>query len=233
LWKVGLGGLLLASSPLAFAQEAPVEPYDPAAPVDPQRDDRKRMFGVRTGPATEHLRTPMGVAFSVGGGVTNFVRDTARDQTGVGGYWEVRGTFGTRSPVGLDVAYIGQARDVDAPGLDPDSALVGNGLEGALRLQIPAVVGTRFLLEPYAFGGIGWIRYDVVSDDFNTSPIVDSDDVMTFPVGAGIGFGGRGFLADARFSYRFVTEDRLLTADGSTFADMANWAVGLTLGYEF
>lgn len=239
---IALGAILAAPTAVLAQDEEPIgEPAEPLPeateplpePTEPI-DDPGTPF-IQRGAGTEHLRTPMGVAVQLGGGVSNFISEETRDRTNVGGHWDVRVTVGTRSLVGLDLAYVGSAYDIHFgdQGLDPDAAIVGNGAEGALRLQAPLSLGTGYLLQPYAFGGLGWVRYDVVNADFNTSPVAEDDNVLTVPLGAGVGFGYRGFIADARFTYRPVFDDDRLFPAGEDFADLQTWNVGLTLGYEF
>ena len=182
----------------------------------------------------EHLYTSRGVSVQGGGGVTNFTSGATRDLTDVGGYWEVRTVLGTRRFAALEAAYVGNAQNIQARGLDPNASLVGHGAEGDLRLQLPLDVHT-VLIEPFAFGGVGWLRYGVVNDNFNTSIVNNVDNVMTVPFGAGIALGYRGLMVDARFTYRQTFDDDNLfpVAGGSRWADLQAWAAGLMLGFEF
>src|SRR5262245_66259238 len=82
------------------------------------------------------LFSPFGESISLGGGVTNFLADATRDATNVGGYWDVRATFGTRSYLGGEAAYMGAAQNVRALGLDNGAYLTQNGIEGALRVNL-------------------------------------------------------------------------------------------------
>jgi hypothetical protein len=220
-------GVFLAGSAAAVAQEPFEEPAlppeEPEAPI------------IRRGPGAEHLRTPMGTSIQLGGGVRNFLTEETRDVTGVGGYWDVRAAIGTRSFVGLELAYVGNAQNIEAPGLSPDAALVGHGAEGAIRLQAPLVLQDRFYLSPFVLGGIGWLRYGIVNDDAAASPVAANDNVLTVPLGVGIGFGYRGFIADARFTFRPTFNEDLIpaTATDEDFTRLHSWGAGVTLGYEF
>lgn len=172
----------------------------------------------------------LGIGLMAGGGVQDFVGSTISDMTGTAGFWDVRAIFGTRSVVGLEAAYVGSAQSIDALGLDSDATLVSNGLEGDIRIHAPlAYQGT--LMEPYAFGGVGWQRYDIVNTAVATASLSDNDDVVTFPVGAGFAAGYRGFLADVRFTYRWVEDANLLEPSGG--GSLTNWNLGAHLGYEF
>ncbi len=182
----------------------------------------------------EPRRGPLGIAsIHVGGGVANFTRDEIRDLTDVGGYWDARVVLGTRSIIGVEASYVGAAQNIEALGLDSDATLIRNGVEGALRLNLPFNPRGSVLVEPYAFGGAGWSRYNLVNEDFNTSNVRDEDDVFTVPLGVGLSTGARGFLFDARFTYRPTFGDDLVqNPDGST-ADLQNWTAGASIGYEF
>jgi len=168
-----------------------------------------------------------GAEVAVGGGVMDFSKSTARGLTNVGGSWNVRLTAGTRSIVGIEGAYIGSAQSASAPGLDTSAAIIGNGAEGALRLNIPLAMGDG-MIEPFGLAGLGWNHFNVVNDDFNTSVIRDSDNVMTVPVGGGLAFAWRGLMVDARYTYRFAFDDDLFGG-----ADMSNWIVSANIGAEF
>jgi hypothetical protein len=184
-----------------------------------------------------------GIELSVGGGVETFADQGMRNVTDTGGMWDVRGVLGTRSPVSLEAAYTGSARMIDSIfGDQGDAALVGTGLEGAMRLQLlPMEVFT-----PYAFGGLGWKRYDIAGADFSTADtgIADEDTLLEIPVGAGLSYRARGTVLDARFTYRAaVGEDLVVQEDidnpiPDTESDsgrlaMDTWAISARLGYEF
>jgi hypothetical protein len=168
-----------------------------------------------------------GTAVELGGGVVNFSGNTARSMTNVGGTWNLRLAFGTRSIVGLEAAYVGSAQGLTASGLDPNAVLVGNGAEAALRLNAPLIYRGS-LVEPFAFGGAGWTRYNVVNDNFNASIVREKDDVLTVPFGAGIAASYLGFMFDARFTYRVLYDQQLL---GN--ANLDNWMVSANIGSEF
>jgi hypothetical protein len=179
---------------------------------------------VRRGPGPP---SGYGAAVELGGGVMNFTGSAARAATSAGGAWNLRLAFGTRSIVGLEAAYVGSAQNITAVGLDPNATLLGNGAEAALRLNAPLVYQSS-LVEPFAFGGFGWTRYNVVNDNFNTSNIRERDDVMTVPVGAGIAASSHGFIFDARFTYHLLFNQDLI---GN--ANLDNWMVSANIGSEF
>jgi hypothetical protein len=177
------------------------------------------------------LLSPFGESIQVGGGVTNFLADATRDATNVGGYWDLRATFGTRSFIGGEAAYVGAAQGVRALGLDNGAYLAQNGVEGALRLNMPIEKGA-FLLEPFVLGGIGWAHYGIQSANFNNSSMKDTAEVLTVPVGGGFAFGYEHLILDGRFTYRPAFNDDLMTA-GNSSAGLQNWTAGMTIGYEY
>ena len=174
---------------------------------------------------------PTGFGVQLGGGVTGFTRQGARDQFGTGGYWDVRAVLGADSFIGAELAYVGSARDISAPGVTDKAALLGNGAEAAIRGNLPLSVGA-LRVEPFVFGGVGWTYYNIANNDANTSDIKDHANALTIPFGAGVGLQYAHFMVDARFTYRAVFDDKLVQTPGSDSLDLQNWSGGLTVGYE-
>lgn len=190
------------------------------------------------------LLTGFGGLVTVGGGVGNFVESDLRSATGAAGTWEARGVLGTRSPLAIEAAYVGSAQNIDALGLDDSAALVSNGVESALRLSVPVTqreitqmreLGVPVLVSPYAFGGVGWRRYNLLNRGANTSSVQDEDDIMTLPVGLGLALGVGGVTLDGRATYRHTFFSDLIGNDTSSFSDAAlnQWQLGANLGFEF
>jgi hypothetical protein len=175
--------------------------------------------------------TPTGFGLQLGGGVTGFSRQEARDRFGTGGYWDLRAVLGTDSILGAELAYVGSARDATASGLTGNAALLGNGAEAVARVNLPLSAGT-LRVEPFLFGGAGWTYYSIVNSDANTSNIKDNANAFVIPFGAGLSAAYDHFLFDARFTYRAVFDDKLVAMGNDDSLDLQNWAVGLTLGYE-
>lgn len=179
----------------------------------------------------------LGVGLSIGGGVDDFVGDAFRGTTGTGGSWNVRATFGTRQYIAGEVSYIGSAQSIDAIGLDDDATLIGNGLQGAVRVNVLR----NYYVQPFIYGGAAWRHYDLSNESFNTSDVADSDDVFEVPIG--IGFAGYigGFMADLRGEYRGAWGNDLIPAfedldsssDDTIFGEMDRWGVTASLGMEF
>ena len=84
---------------------------------------------------------------------------------------------------------------ISALGVDSSAMLVGNGVQGALRLNgtIDAPV------QPFVFGGAAWRRYDLTNTSINTSDLAGSDDVLEIPMGVGLSgrWAGQGKEAEA------------------------------------
>ncbi len=169
--------------------------------------------------------TPFGEYVLLGGGVTDFTKEAVKDRFDVGGTWDLRLGFGSRFYVGAEVAYVGSALNGDGSRSD----LRMNGAEAVLRLQYPYVTGS-WLVEPFAFGGLGWSRLSLE----NAAPgVKDSDDVGVVPFGAGLTVGYNHFLLDARFTYRTSFSEDLALAVNESPANLERWAVGASIGYEF
>jgi hypothetical protein len=205
----------------------------PAPPATDTTDTTSYMAptAIETDDDDDGLLSGIGIAIAAGGGTGGFVNDTLRESTNIGGDWDVRATIGTRSPIAFEGSYIGSAQSIDALCLDTDALLVGNGLQGALRVNATL----DFPVQPFAFGGAAWRRYDLTNADTNLSDVAGSDDVLEFPVGIGVAGRWNALMVDVRGEYRFATENDLLpvSADGSDFAGMDRWGAKATVGVEF
>jgi len=221
-----------AHDPRPEASNAPA-PGEPAPRTDARTWSEGNVGTDRHRERSDELAlSDMGFALSAGGGVDGFIDDSARDFTNDGGAWDVRAVLGTRSMLGLEVSYIGSAQSIDALGLDDDALLVGNGAQGALRLNL-AVDST---VTPFVYGGAAWRHY-TLSTDTNTSDILDSDDVLELPLGAGVAFRYAGLIIDARGELRASLYDDLMpltnATNGEDEASMNRWGVKANIGYEF
>jgi hypothetical protein len=192
------------------------------------------MRAMRAGPERALPRPPsgIGVALMAGGGVTDFIGGNMQSNTNLAGFWDVRLVAGTRTYLGVEASYVGAAQTIHGLGLTQNGTLIRNGVEGALRLNGP-FAARGVLLEPYAFGGVGWAHYHVSDTDVALSDVNRHDDVMTVPVGAGFGVGYHGFVADVRFTYRPTFGDSLLSGTASANASLTTWATGAQVGWEF
>jgi hypothetical protein len=172
----------------------------------------------------------MGIGLSIGGGVDDFVGDGFTDATGIGGGWNVRATFGTRSLFALEGSYIGSAQDIETFGAADDATLYGNGLQAAGRLNILP----QESVQPFLYAGVAWRHYDI--SDTLTADVDDSDDVFEVPVGLGLAGYVAGLMADVRAEYRGAWGADLVPSiddDGAIISEMDRWGITGSLGAEF
>jgi len=177
-------------------------------------------------PVQSNLLTPFGEYFLAGGGVSDYTHSAVKDVTDIGGTWDLRLGFGSRFFVGGEVGYVGSARDANAIGTN----LTANGLEGVVRVQYPYTLG-NWMLEPFAFGGIGWQHFEI--SDRTAVALDKSDDTFTVPFGGGLTVAYNHFLVDTRFTYRQTVNASLIQKDNGGKADLSSWAVTASVGYEF
>jgi hypothetical protein len=177
-----------------------------------------------------------GLALSVGGGVEDFSGEEMRDNTSIAGMWDARALIGSKSYLAFEAAYVGSASTIDAQFGGDSATLIGTTVEALIRGNLLP----NGPVQPYAFVGGAWRRYNVAEADFSTSDagISDSDDLLMIPVGAGVGYRYEGFVADARFTFRFASDNELLLEDGAStgsddYATMHAWSAGARVGYEF
>jgi hypothetical protein len=174
----------------------------------------------------------IGIGAMVGGGLTGFVDPQTRAFTNTGPSWDARITIGTRLPIAFEGAYLGSAQNISALGIDDQALIVGNGAEGALRLNLP-----RMAVQPYVFGGLGWTRYQLRRTLENASSLRGSDDIFTVPFGVGVAARlVRGLLLDLRVTGRAAFYDDLMDDAYASTADDArlhSWNAGGRLGWEF
>lgn len=166
----------------------------------------------------------VGMGASVGGGVVGFTGKDMRNVTDVGGSWTARLIVGTQIPIGFEAAYLGTAQNIQT--LTQGSALLANGFEGNLRLNI--LTG---MWQPYVFAGIAYKHYSIVNPDRQLSSAAEDDDVGEVPVGAGLAFRYNQFLADARIDVRPAFESDLIA--GLDTASLTNWNLNARVGFEF
>jgi opacity protein-like surface antigen len=203
-------------------QEVVIEEEEVGAPHEPV-----------PAPIPEGERYDLGAAVAAGGGVSDFSRSSAREFINTGGFWELRGVFGTRSWVGLEAAYIGAAYGIESPA--DSTTLVSNGAElsGRLNLMRNSMRERDAGVQPYALAGVAWKNYQL-SGDLETADVADGDNTFEVPVGAGLAFYfAERMMLDARFAYRFAFEDELIQPVGEDEAGLDNWDVTARLGAEF
>ena len=173
----------------------------------------------------------IGIEATVGAGAIGFVGESARNATQTGASWDARMMVGSRLPIAIEGAYVGSVQNINALGLSTASLLLGNGIEGTVRVNI-----TRARVQPYLFGGIGWTHYQLTNTVANTSSISDKDDIGTVPVGAGLSARvGSAVILDIRGTYRATFADDMMRApspDGNS-SSMQTWNAAGRFGFEF
>jgi hypothetical protein len=189
----------------------------------------------------DQLKSGIGVSAILGGGVTGFTDKTMRDTTSsVGGLWDLRVTIGSHIPLALDVSYLGSAMNINGLPSGRNGTLVGTTAEAALRFNILP----HYAWNPYIFGGVGWQRYDVTQTNvtLSDSGMNDKDNLLEFPMGAGIAFRKAGFVGDLRGTFRAAMDQNLvlknpssapISPTSSDFAAMHTWEASAAVGYEF
>jgi hypothetical protein len=213
--------------------EADMKSRTDAAVARARADERIRITEA-TAESDDALYTPFGASVTVGGGVMNYTERAPLAVTNPGGLWNARVALGTRSVVGLEAGYLGTAQDIDAAGLDSGAFLVSNGAEGALRINAPFTF-EQGMIAPYAVGGLGWQRFDLVNEGANTSSVEDVDNIMTVPMGVGISTVLSGFDLDARAMYHHTIGSELVGENVYSWDSNALnfWSLQAGLGFEF
>jgi hypothetical protein len=215
-------------SEVATPEPEPVEPLPPPSSPPATFSDQ----GLHGRAAEPRPMSGFGMALTAGAGITDYTQQRARDVTDAGVTWDVRLTLGTRTWVGLDLAYVGSAQSLNVAGLSTDSYLLGNGGEAALRIQYP-----YGFVRPYLLGGIGWQHLSVERADALTVGLLDADNLGIIPFGAGLALGKvNGFVLDILGTGRVAFDDDLLsrvTASSPDSAHMLSWGVTARLGGEF
>ena len=216
-----------AAAAAAPPPAALMTPPPPITPVPPPYTP------IAVVPPPAPLRPPsrIGIEATVGAGAIGFVGESARNATQTGASWDARMMVGSRLPIALEGAYVGSVQNINALGLSTDSLLVGNGIEGTVRVNI-----IRARVQPYLFGGIGWTHYELTNTVANTSSISDKDDIGTVPVGAGLSARvGSAVILDIRGTYRATFADDMMRAtspDGNS-SSMQSWNAAGRFGFEF
>lgn len=169
------------------------------------------------------LLVPAGMSASVGAGTFTYTSMTVRGMTGIPGTWDARVTLGTRTLFAGEVAYVGGAQAIDALGLDRSAVLLSNGVEGAVRLH-----AFRGNLQPYVLVGASWKYLSIQNASFNTSNVLNFDNLFEIPAAVGISYRYRSVLTDLRFGYRAAFETKIIPN-----RNLSSWDMGLRVGYEF
>jgi hypothetical protein len=217
----------------APAAPPPAPPAPPPPPVAPMPLPYTPIAVVPPPEPASALRPPskIGMEATVGAGAIGFIDESARNATQTGASWDARLMVGSRLPIALEGAYIGSVQNIQALGLNTDSLLLGNGVEGTVRVNL-----TRARVQPYLFGGVGWTHYQLTNTVANTSSISDKDDIGTLPLGAGLSARvGRAVILDVRGTYRATFADDMMKATSlnGNSSSMQTWNAAGRVGFEF
>ncbi len=216
--------------PKKFVAEATPEEAAAATPVDePVALAEPVMTSAPIPVPPQKPVSGLGVEATIGAGAMGFIDQAARSVTGTGVTWDARLMFGSRLPIAVEGAYVGSVQNIDALGLSSDSLLLGNGVEGTLRINL-----TQMRVQPYLFGGIGWTHYQLNNTATNTSSVLAKDDIGTVPMGAGVSARlGRAFILDVRGTYRATFDDDMMRAQTSQDNTLQSWSASARMGFEF
>jgi hypothetical protein len=177
-------------------------------------------------PADWRPRSVFGNAILLGGGFGNFTGEAVRDVTGPVGAWGLKYVAGTRSIIGGELSYTGGLNSLD--NTISDDYLLGSSFDANIRASLPFPLHSS-LVSPFVFGGGSWTRYDLVNEEPVFGVLAtDTDNQFHIPLGAGVMGGYRGFIAEARATYRQAFDEELFGDQ-----DMSTWGVSLSLGGEF
>jgi hypothetical protein len=173
----------------------------------------------------------VGVQGALGAGVIGFIGGGTRAVTEPGGSWDVRVTAGTLLSGAAELAYIGSAQGLRGLGADSGARLIGNGVETGVRINFTRTC----VLQPYLFGGFGWIDYQIANTNTVTADVSRTDNVWEVPFGSGLTARvAWGLVLDARFTGRLAFHDTLFDHLNTAGArDLHSWNGTGRLGWEF
>lgn len=179
---------------------------------------------------------PEQTALTAGGGMSDFVGSTMRDNLRLGAAWDARLLFGTNSAIAFEAGYTGTYnlittdRSLSGPSTGP--YLIQSSVDGVLRINL-----VPWYVEPYIFGGVGYNHVNVRNrnqDPEMAARFNVSDDELLVPAGGGVAayFGEHShFTLDARFTYRALFNDDILVDDPTARQD--SYTVAGRIGYVF
>lgn len=169
---------------------------------------------------------PQEVALTTGAGVTNYFGTPTNGTMDPGAGWDARLTFGTRSILALEAAYVGSSNNIDTVSGN-HGQVSSNGLDGDLRVQLP------YAVQPYIFSGVGYNHMAVTRTDSVTlaGPVNDSDNQVTVPAGGGVaGYIGKHTTLDLRGTYRYIPDNGITIMDTRA---LHQWVAQAHVGYVF
>jgi opacity protein-like surface antigen len=239
---------LLGFSLVAQAQEAPEDTTPPptSPPASDEQPPAEKLPPCPSGeqavapappppeamapPPRKHhhniIFAPQEIAVATGAGPANYFGSALNSTLDVGAGWDARVTFGARSVLALEAAYVGSTNNIDTLS-GTHGRLDSHGIDSDLRLQLPTVVA------PYIFGGVGYNHMALVrtaSESF-AGPLNENDNQVTVPAGAGLSANlGKHATVDVRGTYRLIPDNGITVMNNG---NIHQWMAQANVGYTF
>src|SRR4051794_35922865 len=166
----------------------------------------------------------VGVSLTMGLGTGAF-RDGSTDaMAGKAVVWSSRALFGSHIPLGLEAAFAASTYAFNTT----------EGMRGSVDGQVTDLcahwtVLPHSPLTPYAFLAIGWSRYKA-SEAVGVLGLSCSTEVPSLPYGGGLTYRtARGFVVDARATYRSISTSDSLERAGVA---LSSWEATASFGIE-
>jgi hypothetical protein len=241
LLNVASAVALMGASVAAYAQRTPEDNVPPPEPGPTEQPPAQALppcpvpeqpQAAVPPPPVHHKRNiifaPNEVGVTTGAGAANYFGSNTPESIDAGAGWDARLSFGQRSIIGLEAAYMGAVNNVnlDQPVGPKHGQLFSNGFDTDLRLALPTKV------QPYIFGGVGYNHIEVRNQGTGVANgFAGTDDTVTVPAGGGLTvYAGRHFNVDARGTYRFMpTNDITVMGTGN----IHQWLAQAHVGYVF
>jgi len=185
--------------------------------------------GDKPSPELEQLTTwrPSGITYTVGGGPGVFANETLRDRaTGAATVYEIRGAFGTNSPVAIELAHFGMVQRFALS--DGDVRLLALGGEASMRVHLLP----RSAVRPFVFGGVGFTHLNLLEAIGNQVGEDDRKNAVHFPIGAGLAVFFGNFVFDVRALARLTTESENRLFSEIDDANLSTWAATAQIGWH-
>ncbi|HXU74844.1 MAG TPA: hypothetical protein VN947_36365 [Polyangia bacterium] len=218
-----------ATSPPASEEQPPAEKLPPC-PMPEQAQAPAPIPPPPPAPVAEKKHNivfaPQEVAITTGAGVANYFGTPTNGTMDPGAGWDARLTFGTRSILALEAAYIGSSNNIDTVSGN-HGQVSSNGLDGDFRVQLP------YAVQPYIFSGVGYNHMAITRTDSVTlaGPVNNSDDQLTVPAGGGLaGYIGKHTTLDLRGTYRYIPDNGITIMNSRA---LHQWVAQAHVGYVF
>src|SRR5437016_7375811 len=112
-----------------------------AAPPEQATDEPATTATKAAGPSPTSSWFQTQMAIEAGGGYASFGAKSLRDITQNGGAWDIRLVLGAHAPIGIELAYVGTANQLNGhmAAVDPSAVILSNAFEADLRFSTPAL----------------------------------------------------------------------------------------------